>query len=1261
MHEDAPLRLRRSRILPALVAAAGLLLTAGGWWLLDREVRRTETARFGRLNDRVAATLMDRFDTVAQAISAARALHDASDRVTRREWTEYVRSMDGFLSAGVIGLGYVERIRRDELAALEARVRAEGVKEFAVERLGSREWLYVVTMIEPAVRNAGVLGRDVGSGTTRRAAAEAAMRENRLALSRRIRVLEEGRDIPGFLLFLPVYRAGAVLTGPAEREAALRGWVYASLRIDRLMDGVAEGLEDQLAIEVFEGAGTEAAAQLFSSHPGDRLAAGSLSATQELRIHGQSWTVRTHSRPSFRRLESRLLPSLALLGGLVGSVLAAGLTWALVNSRSRALGLAERMTADLQRAQAESQRLALVASRTINAVGLADPAGKVIWLNEGFTRLFGYTLAEAAGHFAPRLISGPRTDRRLLAAMARAAQAGREFHGELCCYAKDGREVWTDFEMQPLRDADGQVTGFMSIQLDITARKLAEAEVRRLALVASRTASAIILADADWRVEWINESFTRLTGYTLAEVQGRRPSAFLAGAETDRGVLAAMDEAERAGRTFKGELLNYTKSGQAYWVEIEIQALQDEQGRHSGFMAIQLDITARKSAEAALAHQERLFRFIFDSVPVGLSWAVQGEAATRLVNAEHVRLTGVSAAEAKASNELFLARTHPEDRVRQAELSARLERGEIDEFTMDKRYVQADGRLTWVRLSRRIYRDPAGRAQELNALVDITAMKQLEADLRRARDAAEQASLAKSQFLAMMSHEIRTPMNGVIGMASLLLDTELQADQREYAETIRNSGDALLAIINDILDFSKIESGRMELEETEFSVRECVEGVLDLLAARASEKNLDLLYEVADGVPALVAGDASRLRQILVNLLGNALKFTEKGEVVLVVRVAEEAGALEFSVRDTGIGIPREALDRIFQSFTQVDASTTRRFGGTGLGLAISRRLVELMGGRLEVESELGRGSTFRFQVRLRPVASKPRPFLAPARADLAGRPVLVVDDNLTNCRILGDVLRGQGMEPHIVHDGESALRLLHGGLKCDAALLDMSMPGMDGIALAREIRAFRPTEGLPLIMLSSVGQKPEPGLFALSLTKPVKPAQLLALLGGVLGRRPDSVPAAEPLPLVTPADPTMPALAGRRILLAEDNVTNQKVALHLLRSFGLGADVVASGLEVLAVLEREAYDLILLDVQMPGLDGLETARRIVRARPEPAARPWMIALTANAMRGDREACLAAGMNDYLSKPIKLPELRAVLQRAGEALARRGGAADAGA
>lgn len=904
------------------------------------------------------------------------------------------------------------------------------------------------------------------------------------------------------------------------------------------------------------------------------------------------------------------------------------------------------------------------------AIGMAlvDLTGRPVMTNLSLQQMLGYSAAELQAMVFTEFThpDDAITDMELYQELV----AGRRDYYQLekRYFHRDGRVIWGNLTVSMVRNQAGQPQFAVGMVEDITERKqmavdLAE-ERNLLRTLIDNVPDNIYVKDTESRFLIANMTMARLVGKeNPEELIGKTdfeffPHDHVAKYYADEQAIMA------SGRPLissEEPVIDYS-AHETRWLLTTKVPLRDTHGKIVGIVGMGRDITERKQMEATLAEERNLLRTIINATP---DWIFLKDLnhRYRLINQSHAQAMGLTVEDFIGKNDLELG--FPEDVVKgnpekgfvgfwpsSDEVIATGEAKVIPEEILEiagKRRIQSIVKIP--------YKDQAGNVQGvLGYIHDITSLKQAQEELQQAKEAAESATRVKSEFLANMSHEIRTPLNAVIGMTSLLLDTPLSAEQQEFAETIRSGGETLLTLINDILDFSKIEAGRLELEKQAFDLRECIESALDLVAIKAADKNLELAYTIGELTPSALVGDVTRLRQILVNLLNNAVKFTDAGEIILSVmsRVLKsrpndgqtEAGPLyevHFAVRDSGLGIPPDRMDRLFQSFSQVDASTTRKYGGTGLGLSISKRLSELMGGTMWVESEgiPGQGSTFHFTILAPAGPSQTRVYLQGQQPQLSGKHVLIVDDNATNRLILAHQSRAWGMYPRATASPTEALAWLQRGDHFDLAILDMQMPEMDGLDLAVEIHKQSDAQKLPLVMLTSLGwrdrsREAAAAELAASLTKPIKPSQLYNTLLNIFQGQPIKVkPERARLPRVNPQPGQRHAL---RILLAEDNVVNQKVALHMLANLGYTADVAANGLEVLEALTRQKYDVVLMDMQMPEMDGLEATQLIHQQWPA-ESRPWIIAMTANALQGDRERCLAAGMNDYVSKPVRREEL----------------------
>jgi len=713
-------------------------------------------------------------------------------------------------------------------------------------------------------------------------------------------------------------------------------------------------------------------------------------------------------------------------------------------------------------------------------------------------------------------------------------------------------------------------------------------------------------------------------------------------APADHEVLVAQLRAEK--EISNRETRFRRRDGNDLWVIANANLVQDADGSASAIEGTILDITERKQAEEARLESEKLFRGAFDQAATGMLVTAIDGTLTK-ANSAFCAIVGYS--EAELLQHKFVDIIHAEDRAASQELSRRMLAGEVEAPRMEKRYLHKSGSMVWAEISPSLVRDSLGRPLHfITHVTDITQRRQIATQLQRAKDAAEAASKAKSQFLANMSHEIRTPMNGVLGMVEMTLDTELTPEQREYLGMAKTSADDLLGVINDVLDFSKIEAGKLDLDPIPFKLHEHLAQTMKPLALRADQKGLELTCDIRPEAPEEVVADPTRLRQILINLVGNVIKFTERGEVGVEVGVespGEEQLQLHFAVRDTGIGIAPEKQRLIFEAFAQADGSTTRTFGGTGLGLTISSRLVEMMGGQIGMESQLGEGSCFHFRVPVR-VAKPAASPQAMERAELAGLRVLVVDDNFTNRRILGEMLARWGMKPVLAASGGAALARLQesrrSGDSFALLLTDSNMPEMDGFAFVEQIRQQVDLGKTTIMMLTSAGQRGDAARcrelgIAAYLIKPVSQSQLLDTILRVLGTKAE---AGEETRLV-PRHSLEQQQRSLRVLLAEDNAVNQKLESRLMEKRGHRVVVVANGREALETLQKQTFDLVVMDVSMPEMDGFEAAALIRAKETGSGSHLPIIAMTAHAMKGDRERCLAAGMDGYVSKPVRSQEL----------------------
>ena len=916
------------------------------------------------------------------------------------------------------------------------------------------------------------------------------------------------------------------------------------------------------------------------------------------------------------------------------------------------------------------------------AVGIAhhDLEGRFLRVNQKYCEIVGYAREELLGKTWQdiRLPEERADELDRYASLLRGERPNYPL--ERRCVGKDGSLVWISLAVSLRRDAAGTPAYVIAIVQDISERKRLEH-----ALIQANAWLDLAIRGSNvgiWEIDMPDGDYAKGVGswINVWEQLGVEPPADRSPSAVSLDFLHP-DDKERILRAVHaylgGETKEYEfeyrmrhKDGTYRWMLARGIAIRDEAGKPIRFVGSRVDITELKRVEEALRVSERRFRTLTETLPQ-LVWTCRPDGSCDYLSRQWVEYSGIP--ESEMLDNRWVEVLHPEDRAWAMAYWRDAVEGRVS-YDLEYRIRGSDGRYRWFKTRGRPMRDEAGRiVQWIGTCTDIDDQKRAEEAERRAKEAAEAASRAKSEFLANVSHEIRTPMNAILGMTELAIETSGSDEQRQYLTIVKSSADALLNVINDLLDFSKIEAGKLELDTAEFSLRQVLGETLRALAIRAHKKGLELVCQIQPDVPDALSGDAGRLRQILLNLVGNAIKFTEEGEVVVRIEAGPTDGAAErdspegrsgpsqvlgFSVSDTGIGIPLDKQQKIFQAFEQEDNSMTRRYGGTGLGLSIAMRLVALMHGEIGVESEPGRGSTFRFTARFGLQPDQPdRPLVRPL-VELQGLRVLIVDDNATNRRILEGWFRGWRTEPAMVADGLEAFdalwRASASGRPFPLVVLDARMPDIDGLVLAERILQSPELSQTRVVLLTSddlhgeVARFRELGIAAYTM-KPVQQDELLEIIYRVLSRpEPIETPAALPAcpsggdaPSHAPAEPA----AALRILLAEDNLFNQQLIDHLLRRRGHDVVVARDGRKALEALDHSSFDLMLLDIQMPELDGFQVIEVLRRREQTAGGHLPVVALTAHAMKEDRERCLQAGMDDYLSKPIRSAELFAVIDR----------------
>ena len=1182
-------------------------------------------------------------------------------------------------------IAFVEHADKE---SFEQRIRSEGFTDFSISvtddngqsrASAEKSCYYPVVYKYPLNSDILLKGHDLGSNELEKTAIGIALKSGLVTAAFPLTQFHENSEDDAMLLLQPVFAASTKV---------LLGFAGLTLRVQSLLDSIVpvnsagsegvvveiaalDGVSEPKFIAAFVGGDKRGRRESYAEHP--------FCVSYPLLIFGRSFLLKIYPNNAYN--DNSIAYNGFAGAGWAGFLITSIITLFVGFLRNRQFSLEELVAVRAREVIERENDLFITLNSIGDAVIATDTNARITRMNPAAVKLTGWSFSDAhAAHIAEVFkIINYRSRSSVPCPVLTVLETGKiiELANDTTLIAKDKKEYQIADSAAPIRDIDGQIRGVVLVFHDVTAQYYIKEELRKSeeqlkTLLANLPGiSYRCLNDQCWTVKFVSTEIERLTGFAVSDFIDSPTLNFAYIIHPDDISLVADAVAKSVSErvSFEVEYRMRRKNGDYLWVFDRGQGVFDASGNLKWLEGVILDVTQKKLVEEALLESEQSIRAITDSAHDAILM-VDGDTRISYWNPGAEKIFGYSKSEAIGNNlqrliaparyitqfetifSQFKQSGHDLSVGKAIDLEARCKDGREISVSFSLSAIQIKGK--WHAVS--IIRDVTDKKLAEDKLRrTLTELEEANLELQRLTLQAEElasearmANAAKSEFLANMSHEIRTPMNGIIGMTSLLLDTELNAEQRQYSEVVRSSSENLLMLINDILDFSKIEAGKMTLDEISFDLRTAIEDAVEVLAVKAHEKGLELACIIAPEVPSLLSGDPGRLRQIVINLAGNAVKFTEKGEVVIAVNLEHESDSevlLNFSVKDTGIGIPSDRIDALFSAFTQLDGSTTRKYGGTGLGLAISKQLVSMMGGKIGATSVPGVGSQFWFTAHFSKQADGVLTDALPM-VNIAGTKILVVDDHAVNRLLVTNLLASWGCRYAEASDGSSALDMLetafNQGEPYQVALLDMLMPEMDGRELCTRIKKNPDLRNTKLVLLTSLGQRGDAAWiqnvgFSGYLTKPLRQSQLHDCLAMVIGISSDS---EDQTPLITRHQVAEAIRRNIRILLVEDNLTNQEVAMAILKKLGYGVDLAKNGVEALAELQQNHYHLVLLDCQMPEMDGFETVEAI-RSGRFPVLNPQIpvIAMTANAMAGDKDRCIESGMDDYIAKPVQPREL----------------------